>query len=86
MLLRLTHYSGNKKTIQSSIARQRSAVGCQMISETLAVVGYEDGLILGYDIKNGRPVSSIFAPSSEMEQTLDDLIKSIIKDNLKTSR
>ena len=67
MLLRLTHYSDDKKMIQSTIARHRPAVGCQMISETLAVVGYEDGIILGYDITNGRPVSNIFMPSAEME-------------------
>ena len=68
------------------MARHRPAVGCAMVSKTLAVVGYEDGLILGYDVTNGRPVSSVFVPSAEMEQTFNDLIKSMIKSAQKTSR
>ena len=79
MLLRRTYYASDKTMIRSSLVKHRPAVGCAMVSETLAVVGYEDGLILGYDVTNGRPVSNIFAPTEEMEQTFNDLIKNMIK-------
>ncbi|CAL6061331.1 WD40_repeat protein [Hexamita inflata] len=75
--LRATEYATDSKTISSQIVQTRPCMCVESFGDVI-INGYENGLIMAYDSKTGRPLSNIFTPSVQLSSTFADSLAEII--------